>query len=99
MNVQKVMANLIQYETKVSDGIEFTITKNIENNFIIKQIQFFEKGKEYNFQERVKVLTINDFKKYFTANKLKILNLSGNYKLNEFNPETSDRLIIIAEKE
>jgi len=99
MNAQKVIANLVRHEIKIIDDIEFEITKSIENNFIVKHIQFSDRGKAYNFQERVKALTLHDFKKYFDANKLKILNLRGNYNLEEFNPATSNRLIIIAQKE
>jgi SAM-dependent methyltransferase len=99
MNTHKVIENLISQETSISNNIEFTIKRTFENNFIIKHIHFSEKGKEYNFQERVKALTIKDFKKYFTANKLKILSLHGDYNLEEFNPETSDRLIMITQKE
>lgn len=98
MNAEKVVQNLIEHETKTIDGIEFNITRSIENNFIVKQIHFFDQDKEYKFQERVKALTLTDFKKYLDANKLKILHLRGNYNLEEFNPKTSDRLIIIAQK-
>ena len=111
MNVQKVISDLIPQETKISEGIEFKITRHLEKNFIIKNIQLSDtsqnaqnhlagrQGKEYTFQERVKMLTITDFKKYFAASKLKIVNLLGDYELNEFNPETSERLIIIAQKD
>jgi hypothetical protein len=46
----------------------------------------------------VQALTIVDFEKYFTANNLKIVNLLGNYELDAFDENTSDRLIIIAQK-
>ncbi len=98
MNAQKVIANLIPYETKICEGIEFKITRSVSNNFIVKQIQFSDRGKEYNFHEQVKALTVLDFEKYFAANKLKILHLLGNYRLEEFNPDTSDRLIIVGQK-
>lgn len=98
MNVQKVIANLIPNETKICEGIEFNISRSIINNFIVKTIQFTDKGKEYHFQECVKALTLADLEKYFAANELKILHLRGNYKLEEFDPNTSDRLIIISEK-
>lgn len=99
MNAQKEIAELIQNEKKTIDGIEFKISRFFENNFIIKKINFSDQGKEYNFQERVKAINLNDFRKYFDANRLKIVNLLGNYKLEKFNAETSDRLIIIAQKE
>lgn len=98
MNAKKVVANLIPHETKMCEGIEFTITRSVINNFIVKQIRFSDKGKDYHFQECVKALTLADFQKYFAANELKILHLRGNYQLEEFDENTSDRLIIIAKK-
>ncbi|MGZ4118041.1 MAG: class I SAM-dependent methyltransferase, partial [Bacteroidia bacterium] len=99
MNAKKVISYLNYQEIKTIEGIEFKITKKVENNFIIKQIQFTDKGKEYNFKEFVKALTLADFEGYFSANKFKILHLLGNYQLDVFDENTSDRLIIIAEKE
>ncbi len=99
MNAEKEAANLVLHEIKIIDNIEFTITKSFENNFIVKRINFSEKGKEYNFQERVKALTVSDFKKYFDAGKLEIINILGNYNFEEFDAATSNRLIIIAQKE
>ncbi|MES2591989.1 MAG: class I SAM-dependent methyltransferase [Bacteroidota bacterium] len=99
MNAKKVIANLVLHEIKIIDDIEFEITKSIENNFIVKHIRFSDKGTQYNFQERVKALTLDDFRKYFAANKLKIVHLFGNYNLEKFDAETSNRLIIVAKKE
>jgi SAM-dependent methyltransferase len=99
MNVQKVITELPRHEIKANEGITFNIYKSIENNFIIKRISFSDKGKDYNFEERVKALTLADFEKYFAAANLKIVHLYGNYELGYFNPENSERLIIIAEKD
>lgn len=98
MNSKKVISNLSPFETKIIEGIEFKITKKIEHNFIVKQIEFFDKGKQYCFQERVKALVLSDFEKYFEVNKLKIVHLRGNYNLEDFNEIVSDRLIIVAKK-
>lgn len=98
MNTQKVIAELPRHEIKVNEGITFHIYKSIENNFIIKRILFSDKGKEFTFEERVKALTLADFEKYFAASNLKIVHLYGNYELEHFNPKSSERLIIIAEK-
>lgn len=98
-NVQKVIANLVDTETKTIDNIEFRITRYIENNFIIKNILVTDDGKQFSFQERVKALTINDFEKYFAASKLKIVHLFGNYQLGKYDEYDSDRLILIAKKE
>lgn len=98
MNSKKVIANLSCEETKIVDGIDFKISKILEDNFIVKKIQFTDKGKEYHFEERVKAITLADFEKYFEANKLKIVHLRGNYNLEEFDELSSERLIIMARK-
>lgn len=98
MNSKKIINQLNCKETKTIEGIEFNISKTFENNFIVKKIDFKDKGKDYHFEERVKALTLNDFEKYFEANKLKIVHLRGNYKLEEFDEERSERLIIVARK-
>ena len=99
LNVKKEHAPLPCEETKTIDGIEFKINKSFENNFIIKKIHFTDKGKDYEFFEKVKALTRSDFEKYFETNKLKIIHLCGNYNLEEFDESVSDRLIIVGKKE
>jgi SAM-dependent methyltransferase len=99
MNVQKVMTCLVQQEKKTVAGITFQIDKQIENNFIVKRIRFSDKGKDYDYQERVKALTLTDFEKYLSAAHLKIVNLFGDYQLSPFDAAHSERLIIIAKKE
>jgi hypothetical protein len=93
-----VLPEIVHHQTKTVDGIEFTINKKLEDNFIVKQISFADKGKHYHFQECVKAISRKDFEKYFAANNLKTIELFGDYNLNKFNPLTSDRLILIAQK-
>jgi SAM-dependent methyltransferase len=97
-NAKKVIAHLKKEETKEIDNVVFKISKRVEKGCIIKDIHFNDKGKSYSFTEKVQALTIVDFEKYFTANNLKIVNLLGNYELDAFDENTSDRLIIIAQK-
>jgi SAM-dependent methyltransferase len=99
LNAHKVISNLKKHETKEVDGIRFDIYRAIEQGVIIKQIKFSDKNQHYSFEERVTALELHHFEKYLHANKLKILNLFGDYSLNKFDELTSDRLIIIAQKE
>jgi SAM-dependent methyltransferase len=99
LNSVKVINHLKEKEVKTIGDITFNISKKLENNFIVKQIEFADKGIDYHFEERVKALKLDDFEKYFKANNLKILHLSGNYQLDAFNGDHSDRLIIIAQRE
>ena len=46
--------------------------------------------------EKVKALKLSDFTKLLNFANLKTTDVLGDYNLNKFNPEDSDRLIIIA---
>ncbi len=97
LNREKVISDLKAQETKTIEGIQFKISKRINNNQIIKEIKFQDQGKYFSFQESVKLLSIEDFKFYLQKVGLQITHTFGNYKLDEFK-ENSERLIIIAKK-
>lgn len=99
MNVVKVIRELKEEDSITVDKITFHISKKIENGFIIKKIRFNDEGKNYEFEENVEAMELNDFKRYFQHAGLKIKDIFGNYALEKFDVNASDRLIIIAEKE
>ena len=96
LNVEKVKANLVTQETKSIDGIDFHITKEIKDGFILKHISFFAEGKEHSYTEQVKFLTLEKLQSYFSKVDLQITHVFGDYGLSNFNPQTSDRLILVA---
>jgi SAM-dependent methyltransferase len=98
MNASKIINDLVEAETKIIEGITFKITKSVVDNFIVKQIDFEDKGNSHSFQERVKAITQTDFIRYFSLANLKIEATFGDYDLNPFNENTSERLIIVAKK-
>jgi len=98
MNATKVTSNLAPEDTIVRDKIEFKITKKIANGFIIKDIYFTDKNNPYHFTEKVEVICLADFERYFKHAGLKTIHLFGNYSLDPFDEKTSDRLILVAQK-
>jgi SAM-dependent methyltransferase len=98
-NAKKVIENLQPEQCFELEGIEFTIRKKFQNNFIIKQISFSDKGNKYVFEERVSALSLVDFERYFAASGLNIIHLWGNYYLEDFDINSSERLIIIGKKQ
>lgn len=98
MNIKKLNNSLVKYEKKKINDVTFEISRSFKENYIIKDILFFDKGKDYKFQEKVKALTLTDFSKLITQAQLKIINIFGNYKLEDFNALKSDRLIIFCKK-
>jgi len=106
MNSVKVKAVLISDNQKESCGIHFRQHRKIispkkseQAGKIIKTISFCDKGKDYSFEEHLQLYTLPDFEKLFSENNLVIKNIFGDYKLNSFDDKTSDRLILIAEKD
>ncbi|HET6226693.1 MAG TPA: class I SAM-dependent methyltransferase [Bacteroidia bacterium] len=98
MNADYVQKHIVHTETKAINNIQFQITKRVENNFIVKHIHFSDKGNVFDYQEKVKMLRLADFEKYLSAAHLKVVNLFGNYQLQPFDANASERLIIIAQK-
>ncbi len=88
----------IKQETKKIKGITFNIKREIANEKIIKTIAFNDNDKEYCFQEKVQLLTLENFKTLLIKANFKLIKSFGNYQLTEFNAAHSERLILIAEK-
>ena len=97
MNTSFVKKNLVKEETKIIDNLEFKIKRRYDRNYIIKEIRFNDKS-EYFFKEKVMDLGINNFKKYLNKYKLKIIKTFGNYDLDKFELNKSERLIMIIKK-
>lgn len=96
LNVQKTKANLVQKESKEIDGITFNIKREIKDGFILKHISFFANNTQHSYTEKVKFLDLEKMKSYVNNVGLKIVNTFGDYQLNKFEEEKSNRLILIA---
>ena len=97
LNRDNVIANIIPKEIKIIEGIKFRISKEIKKDQVIKTIEFTDDGKDFKFQESVKLLSLEDFKEYLKKGNLEITQVFGNYNL-DLHSEESERLIIIAKK-
>jgi len=95
MNCDFVIENLVPEETKTVEGIEFHLKRYVQDGYIIKEIQFEDAGENYQFQERVRAFTLDDFQELFHQAGVYLLDIFGDYKLNKFNKNTSERLIMI----
>ena len=95
LNADYVLDNLVPTEIKKVDHIEFKIEKYLKNGFIHKDISFSDNGNDYNFTERVKAIRLEEFKNYFEAAGLTLLEIYGDYNLNKYQLKSSPRLILI----
>ncbi|HET6544687.1 MAG TPA: methyltransferase domain-containing protein [Chryseolinea sp.] len=100
MNVTHSVKGLIPEEEKEIDGIVYKINRYIDENYIYKQIEIdnVQAGRPYVYTEKVMKLNQKDFHAMFEKNGLKPVNVYGDYKLNEYQVETSPRLILLAQK-
>lgn len=95
LNVDLAIKKLVPSEKKEIGGILFDIEKYVEDGYIIKNIRFNDEGDDYYFTERVKALRLEDFQDYFKKAGVTLKAVFGDYKLNKFDENTSERLILI----
>lgn len=98
MNSNQVTQKMIPFEKIEKENITFEIFKKLENNQIIKTIQFEDQGRNYKYEEKVQALTLNDFNEMFSNTNMEIAQVFGDYHLNAFDEKDSDRLILIGKK-
>lgn len=95
MNVNQVIANLVENETKTVDEIDFHIKRYVIDGYIFKEIDFEDKGNNYHFTEKVRAFTLADFQELMDKAGIFLLDTFGDYKLKKFHKNDSERLIMI----
>lgn len=98
MNAFRVAKNLVHNEVKTIDDVEYRIQREFTGEHIIKDIQVVDGKKRFKFSERVQYLIENDFRTLLSSNGFEVLEIFGNFSLESFHQENSDRLIVIAKK-
>ncbi|MES2761288.1 MAG: class I SAM-dependent methyltransferase [Bacteroidota bacterium] len=99
LNAEYVKGIIKEKDTVVMDGITFNISKKIENNTIIKSIDFIDKGQDFHFEERVKLFDKAYFESLAADCNLSVVHTFGNYHLESFDQSTSPRLILVLQKQ
>ncbi len=98
MNVIKTARELVAAEIITVDDTEFHISRQVKDDYIIKDIEVRKGGTTEHFMEKVQMLQLEHFQKWFAETGFEITNVWGDHSLNEFDAETSDRLIIVGKK-
>jgi len=97
-NATRVKRELVNQETKEIDGVRFDLKREFKDGKIIKHIEFKVGEEPFSFQEIVQAIDLLEFQKLFSQTGLKIIATFGDYSLNEFSNQNSERLILIAKK-
>jgi SAM-dependent methyltransferase len=95
MNVNYILENLVEDNVKTVEGIDFHQQRSLKEGYIVKDIRFEAAGESYEFQERVKAFTLEDFEVLFEKAGVYLLDVFGDYKLRPYHSKTSERLIMI----
>ena len=95
LNVPYIEKKLIENEVKTIDGVEFTIHRSMTKTHIIKNIKFNVDGVQHNYFEKVRSLQLPDFQKLLEKSDLQIVELFGDYQLNQYHQSNSERLIMM----
>lgn len=99
LNPYTVVHQLVPCEDKKIEGIAFRISKKVnDDGFIVKDIEFDDKGRHYHYQERVRAIRKLEFLEYFRQAQLKLVKIFGDYDLHDYDPEHSERMIFVVEK-
>lgn len=97
-NAEKVKRSIVPEYDEQRGEVTFHIKKSFKENVIHKQISFEEGSKKYRFEETVTLLGEEDFKNFAEKSGFTLVDTFGNYSLNAFDVNTSDRLILIFKK-
>jgi SAM-dependent methyltransferase len=97
-NVDCVIQRLVERESKTINGIQFHISKWIEKGFIHKKIEVEDQGKTFEFTEKVQALQLHHFKQLLNTEHFTIKHVYGSYALDPFQIGSSDRMIIVAQR-
>jgi hypothetical protein len=97
-NARFVRDHLIPAESKTVDNITFSLKRWVRKGYVFKSVEFQTGGRLFHFQEQVRLFELADLHSLCSMAGLHIRQTYGDYQLAEFDPETSKRLIIIAEK-
>lgn len=103
LNAARTVAELVPRERAERGGIAFDITRELSGHTIVKTIEVDDPRRPADrprprFQERVRALSAGTLRGYLQDAGLRIERRYGDYALNPFRPEASDRLILVARK-
>lgn len=99
LNVPYAENRLVPFEEKEIDGIHYHIHRWTDASHFYKKISIdLESGEPLEFTEQVAKLQLCDFNELFVQDGLKMKKVYGDYDLNEYDRESSPRLIMVAQK-
>lgn len=94
LNSQLVRENGEIIEIKTLSGIKFKTHKTLSAEHVIKNIQFVDKGIEYQFQEKVQLFNADEIESMLKNQNYDILGHFGDYQLGEYTKKSPRSIIV-----
>lgn len=100
LNTHYAEEHLVADEEKIINNVRFTIKRWFDDNCFYKQIDINDKEKniQENFREEVRKFSLGDFTDMLAYEGLMIERVFGNYDLDPYHVNKSQRMIMIAKK-
>ncbi len=98
LNAELAVHNLLAEKKVEIEGIQFLITSSYQSGYLHKRICVTDREQHLHFEEQVRAFQLADFERLFEKAGLQIEHLFGNYQLDPFDVQSSDRLILFAKK-
>lgn len=93
LNADYVKNIIVPQSSVEKENIIFNIKKHIEDDFIIKEIDFEDQGKQFHFFERVKLTSAEKILKFADEFGFELIKRWGDYQLSDFEENCSPRCI------
>ncbi len=104
LNSEYLRKSLVPFDIKKRNHNVIIQVREITEGFVKKNIIIIKNNprSDYplisNFYEKIKLYSLSDFRKIFKNYGLEVIKTFGDYTGSRFNPKTSERLIILAQK-
>lgn len=98
LNAGFVKDTLVTESVEKKGDIAFKISRKIENDFVVKDIRFEDKGQDFHYFEKVKLHTTEEMEQYGKETGLELIRVWGDYNLNPFDEVSSPRCINLFRK-
>ena len=98
MNSAKIAANLVPSSEVQTELAHYSITRDLEDETIVKRIRVHKDCEIQHFEERVRAFSPEQLSLFMTHAGLELVHIKGDYDLSDFDPEQSNRMILIAQK-
>lgn len=97
LNTSEVLQSLKREDHQTIDGVDFKITRRVDQANIIKEIEVHDGSEVHHFEERVRAFTKDQLVELLERSGFEVKEVFGNYQLASY-AENSPRVVIIAQK-